>query len=123
MCIANVSSDYKDDYKSYYDKLLEIEKSINKYSKRFFENFQFNTEKDVFRLHSYDYDPKVYVYGRKLIIFLKKFANAIHVCTDSDKLYDMSQKAISKIEDVCSRLEKVVNISDYEYDFVFWVTY
>ena len=123
MCRANVGSEDKDIYKSYYDKLLEIEKDILKYSKRFFGNFQFDNDKDTIRLHSYDYDPKTFVYGRKLITYLRKFSNAIHVYTNSDKLYNMSQNAISKIDDVCSRLEKVVNISDYEYDFVFWVTY
>lgn len=122
-CLHSASKDDMDTYQRYYDVLFEKEKKIRKYSRLFFSNFQFDTDKETIRLHSYDYNPRVFVYGRRLINSLRHFANAIHIDTSSDKMYDKGEKAVQKIDEVCAKLEKLVGIEEYEDDFVYWVTY
>lgn len=122
-CLKNASKDDVDTYQRYYDILLEKEKKIRKYSKLFFSNFQFDTDKETIRLHSYDYNPRVFVYGRRLINSLKHFANSIHIDTSTDVSHDKGEKAVQKIDEVCAKLEKLVGIEEYEDDFVYWVTY
>lgn len=110
------------------DALVEdfhnMTKGIDSTATDFFLEFE-PTDEDEYRLHSYMIDDVVVSLGSKLIHSLEHLSEVLPSATSigvrDRKVIQLYSSIKRRCDDLCEKLDTIINMADYEDEVVFWV--